>query len=93
MEQIGAMNQLKVNQQQSMIGRELHLDRATERKHLAREDFKITQRATSLESMRLCFGTKPHRARPLLHRDALGEIAWFVHVAAAGDGDMVSEKL
>src|SRR5881409_2862470 len=33
------------------------------------------------------------RRSVLLHREALGKVAWFVHVTAAGDGDMISQQL
>jgi len=29
----------------------------------------------------------------LLHRDAFGEVSWFIDVAAAGGGDVVGEEL
>ena len=39
-------------------------------------------------------GKSPHgETCRLLHRDAFGEVAGFVHVAAAGHGDVVGKEL
>lgn len=35
----------------------------------------------------------PRRLPPSLDRHALGEIAWFIHVAAELDGEVVGEQL
>src|SRR5262252_2973917 len=50
-----------------------------------------------IETKRMSLTPDPRAEDPrcpsLLHRDALGEIAWLIHVAASEDGHVVGQKL